>query len=55
MNAMEFKVDEKRGDYIRATLASVGYSEEEEFDLVDGTIVLFLLACVIGLIYMTVA
>ena len=55
MSAITFRVPQKNGDYVKATLVPANHSEEPHFGLLDGAIIGFFLLCASGLIYLLVA
>ena len=50
MNAVAFKVKQKSGDYVKATIVPTNHSEEPHFGVLDGVIIGFFLLCVAGLV-----
>ena len=54
MTPIEFSVDGKSGDYVRATLAPANRSEEAHFGILDGVIIAFFVVCVSSLVYLLV-
>jgi len=55
MSAVAFKVNQKSGDYVKATIVPANHSEEPHFGLVDGVIIGFFLLCVAGLVALFLA
>lgn len=55
MSAVAFKVRQKSGDYVRATIVPANHSEEPHFGVLDGVIIGFFLLCVGGLIALFLA
>lgn len=52
MRAITFKVPQKSGDYVRATVVPANHSGEPRFGLLDISIVACFLGCAGGLIYL---
>ena len=50
--SVAFEVNEKSGDYIKATVVSARRANEPRFVAADGVIVAFFLLCVSGLVYL---
>ena len=53
--SVAFSVNNKSGDYIKATVVSASHSAESRFGPMDGAIIAFFLLCVGGLIYLLVS
>ena len=52
MSALAFRVNQKSGDYIKATVVPADHLEEPRFGVMDGAIIAFFLLCVSGLVYL---
>ena len=52
MSALAFEVNQKSGDYIKATVVPANRTAEPRFVAADGVIIAFFLLCVSGLVYL---
>lgn len=52
MSALAFKVNQKSGDYIKATVVPANPTDEPRFGAADGVIIAFFLLCVSGLAFL---
>jgi hypothetical protein len=50
MSAIVYRVNRKKGDYVKAAVVPANHSEEAHFGVVDGVIVGVLLLCIAGLV-----
>jgi hypothetical protein len=52
MSALAFKVNQKSGDYIKATVVTASRTDEPRFGAADGVIITLFLLCVSGLVFL---
>ena len=50
MSTVAFKVKQKNGDFVKATIVPANHSEEPHFGVLDGVIIGFFLLLVVGLV-----